>query len=103
MVINVTQNHHTMHCPASMTRKNRNALFTCEEVGELDGEDDSFLERLLCGIQSCDIRPLDVGLLGQNRRCQRALQLFCIRIILVIIIAVLLPARSSIEESVSAA
>ena len=37
-----------------------------EELGELDGEDDSLLQSLLGSLETRDIVPLDIGALGDN-------------------------------------
>ena len=74
---------------------------TCEKMRKLDGQDDSLLERLLGCFQSCNIRPLDIWFFREDGRLQCALQLFCVCIVLVLVVAILFPARWKAEVSVS--
>mmetsp|Transcript_42953 Transcript_42953/g.101993 ORF Transcript_42953/g.101993 Transcript_42953/m.101993 type:complete len:451 (+) Transcript_42953:298-1650(+) len=47
----------------------------CEELRELDRQDDRLFQRLLRPLETCDIVPLDVGLLLQDDASQAVLQL----------------------------
>lgn len=70
---------------------------SCEEMGELDGQDDSLFECRLCAFEACDVVPLDIGLLGQDgtgEACSQLLDLW----ILVVVLAIL-SERSSIPHT----
>lgn len=71
---------------------------TGEEVRELDGKNDGFLERFLCSVQSSHIRPFDIRLFSQNGRGESSFEFLCVRIILIVIVAVVFPRD---EEDIS--
>jgi hypothetical protein len=54
-----------------------------EQMGELDGKNDGLLQGFLCLIQTSNILPLDVGLVGQDSTSEGTSQLLGLGILIV--------------------